>query len=176
MFSLKAGGKLNDMFFNNLFFRYSEQISGLQPANSSAHGLYIDLEPTMGAPLSIQVRFQVNLVIEPDSNFPPLSNITSPLTVLPTFWAQEGFENLGATDIFFLKLALALPSYVTYGSVIIALLVAMGCFAWPVMAARRAALASRAAAADRSLLTGPSVKAVIMYNMVPTSEEGFRRT
>ncbi len=39
-----------------------------------------------------QIRFQLNLLLQKDPDFPPLANLGKNLTVLPIFWAQEGYE------------------------------------------------------------------------------------
>ena len=38
------------------------------------------------------LRFQLNLLLQKDPDFPPLANLGNNLTVLPIFWAQEGYE------------------------------------------------------------------------------------
>ena len=59
------------------------------------HQLHIDRQPDVGAPLSIRVSFQVNLLLERDSNFPPLARILpapGQKVALPVFWAEEGIK------------------------------------------------------------------------------------
>ena len=72
--------------------RYREQVEGITPPNPELHELYIDLEPHLGALVGAQARFQLNLVIRQDPAFPPLANLTDSVTVVPIFWAQEGYR------------------------------------------------------------------------------------
>ena len=67
-------------------------MDGVSEPLPEKHELYVDLEPHLGAPVGVQIRFQLNMLITPDAAFPPLSNLTEKLTVLPIFWAQEGFK------------------------------------------------------------------------------------
>ena len=73
-------------------FRYREQVEGITPPDPELHELYMDLEPHLGSPLSVQARFQLNLVIRKDPGFPPLANLNESVTVVPMFWAQEGYR------------------------------------------------------------------------------------
>ena len=57
-----------------------------------------------------QARFQVNLVVRQDPSFPPLANLNNSVTVIPLFWAQEGYDELPAGTIQKLALALMLPN------------------------------------------------------------------
>ena len=74
------------------FCRYRDQVEGVSEGNVADHEMYLDLEPQLGAPVGVQIRFQLNLIIESDQDFPPLANLAKNLTVLPIFWAQEGYE------------------------------------------------------------------------------------
>ena len=74
------------------YFRYRDQVEGISRPDPELHELYIDLEPHLGALLGAQARFQLNLVIRQDSAFPPLANLTNSVTVVPMFWAQEGYR------------------------------------------------------------------------------------
>ena len=96
-------------------FRYREQVLGISPADLSSHQTLVDLDPVLGGTLSIKARFQMNLVLERDSAFPPLeklpvgkwimqssladnlthvyyNSILTKVTVLPLFWVEEGFD------------------------------------------------------------------------------------
>ena len=44
---------------------YVEAVVGLKP-NKSLHQFYMDVEPTLGFPLAIRPRFQLNVVIRND--------------------------------------------------------------------------------------------------------------
>ena len=63
---------------------YSGAVIGRRLILTAAHALG-DRDPS-------RIRFQLNLIIESDQDFPPLANLAKNLTVLPIFWAQEGYE------------------------------------------------------------------------------------
>ena len=52
----------------------------------------------------------MNLVVRRDLSFPPLANLNNSVTVIPLFWAQEGYDELPAGTIQKLALALMLPN------------------------------------------------------------------
>ena len=52
----------------------------------------------------------MNLVVRRDLSFPPLANLNNSVTVIPLFWAQEGYDELPAETIQKLALALMLPN------------------------------------------------------------------
>ena len=79
---------------NSELYRYLQQIDGISDPVPENHELYLDLEPHLGAMLGAQARFQVNIILRPDQAFPPLANLTNPVTVLPVFWLQEGYDQL----------------------------------------------------------------------------------
>ena len=80
-------------------------------AREAEHQLYIDRQPEMGVPLSMRVRFQVNLLLEQDSNFPPISTLNSGRVALPVFWAEEGIDGPAPSDLDKLYLVLKLPAW-----------------------------------------------------------------
>ena len=95
------------MFIPTLYSYFTSNVLGIPPPSVSDHSLYLDLEPTFGNPVSYHVRFQVNLLLERDPAFPPLRNITAPgTTVLPMFWAQEGFQDPGRANLSLMWLVL----------------------------------------------------------------------
>ena len=52
----------------------------------------------------------MNLVVRQDPSFPPLANLNKSVTVIPLFWAQEGYDELPTGTIQKLALALMLPN------------------------------------------------------------------
>jgi len=69
---------------------FLEAIDGLRP-NKTLHQFYVDIEPTLGFPLAIRPRFQLNAIIRKDPDIEIMSNFTDEL-VLPFLWAQDGFS------------------------------------------------------------------------------------
>ncbi len=84
-------------------------MKGVSAPSEADHGVYVELEPTLGVPVAIGISFQVNLLLSPDPVFAPLANLTRPVTVLPVFWAKEGYSNLPPPQVWLLRLALATP-------------------------------------------------------------------
>jgi len=96
-----------------LLYRYREQVEGVTPPNSTTHGFFLDMEPSLGVPLRINVRFQLNILLRPDPAFPPLAKLKRPLTVQPLLWAVEGYDQLyDGKPPAKLLLVLALPRFV----------------------------------------------------------------
>merc|ERR1719350_1831520 len=116
---------------------YREQVEGISPANPALHELYIDLEPHLGALVGAQARFQVNLVVRRDPSFPPLANLNNSVTVIPLFWAQEGYDELPAGTIKKLALALMLPNIVADGIIILCVVIGVLLILWPILKGAR---------------------------------------
>lgn len=72
---------------------YREALEGMQP-DKEKHQFYADIEPTLGVPLAIRPRFQLNAVIRKDPDVPIMSNFVDEL-VLPFLWAEDGFGEPG---------------------------------------------------------------------------------
>jgi len=72
--------------------RYVDQLDGLSPPDASSHEFSLQLEPNLGAPVQAKIRFQLNIMVQPDKAYPPMANLTQPLTVLPILWAEEGYD------------------------------------------------------------------------------------
>jgi len=69
---------------------YVEAVEGLKPSKS-LHQFYMDVEPTLGFPLAIRPRFQLNVVIRNDPDIDIMSKFPEEL-VFPILWAQDGFS------------------------------------------------------------------------------------
>jgi hypothetical protein len=99
----------------------------------------MDLEPTYGAPVSVQIRFQLNVAVAADPAFPPLSALKPGYTVAPLFWAQEGFAAPDPAGARLLGLALRAPAAVAVAMPAGALAAALVCVAVAMaLAVRRA--------------------------------------
>lgn len=118
-------------------YRYLDQVEGISPPNPKLHELYIDLEPHLGALVGAQARFQLNLVVRRDAAFPPLANLSRPVTVIPLFWLQEGYEKLPSAAMQKLKLALMLPNLLADGLIIVGLVVGVLLVMWPLFQGAR---------------------------------------
>ncbi|TRY75075.1 hypothetical protein TCAL_08572 [Tigriopus californicus] len=112
---------------------YLDQVDGLTPSETELHLPQIDVEPTFGAPLSIKIRFQVSLLLERDSDFPPLTNLTSQQTLLPVFWVEEGFGSPPDRELTILQLGLHLPFYVAVGLPLMVTVTALLLFGFAVL-------------------------------------------
>lgn len=73
----------------------------------------MDVEPALGALVAVQMRLQVNLMLKRDEAFPPLANLPSGdrVTVLPVFWAQEGYARTPPSTLCFLEVIVQLPDH-----------------------------------------------------------------
>ena len=116
-----------------LLCRYRQQIEGISPPNPTLHELYIDLEPHLGALVSVQARFQLNIVLRADSAFPPLAHLSDPVTVIPIFWAQEGYNQLQSKSMQKLNLALMLPNAFADGIIIACVVTGVLLILWPLL-------------------------------------------
>jgi len=68
---------------------FREAVVGMKP-DKEKHQFYADIEPTLGVPLAIRPRFQLNAVLRRDPNIPVMSELVEEL-VLPFLWAEDGF-------------------------------------------------------------------------------------
>lgn len=112
---------------------YLDQVDGLTPSKTALHLPQIDVEPTFGAPLSIKIRFQVSLLLERESNFPPLTKLTSQQTLLPVFWVEEGFSSPPDKELTILQFGLHLPFYVAVGLPLLVTITALLLFGFAVL-------------------------------------------
>ena len=83
--------------------------------------------------LIAQARFQVNLVVRRDPSFPPLANLNNTVTVIPLFWAQEGYNELPASVLQKLALALMLPNLFADGIIIFCVVIGVLLILWPIL-------------------------------------------
>lgn len=58
--------------------------------------------------------------------------MTNPITVLPIFWAQEGYDRLPNPSLQKLELALMLPNLLADGLIIISVLIGVILITWPI--------------------------------------------
>merc|ERR1711997_304390 len=63
----------------------------------------------------MEIRFQVNLLLRRDSAFPPLANLQQDFTVIPIFWAQEGYNTVPDSTLLLMDFAILSPQIATYG-------------------------------------------------------------
>ena len=103
-------------------FRYLNQITGVAPAKKHEHELYIEIEPNLGVPVNMEIRFQVNLLLRRDSAFPPLANLQQDFTVIPIFWAQEGYSTVPDSTLTLMDFAILSPQLATGGLILVFLL------------------------------------------------------
>ena len=160
----------------NIFYpssRYLDQIRGVSPANSSLHSTFIDLEPTTGTPVAMQVAFQANIIVEKDAAFPPLANLSQDRSVVPIIWAREGFTGLDGGGAALLRLAMVLPDAAAYGAPCLCLALACGALAAYVRRREKGgedeAVGEELAVPATRLVTRQSA-AVIVYDKVPFDE------
>ena len=66
----------------------------------------------------MQIRFQVNLMLRRDMAFPPLANLQKNLTVVPLFWAQEGYNTVPDSSLRLMDLAILTPQIATIGLIL----------------------------------------------------------
>ena len=78
----------------------------------------MDLQPKLGTLLGVQARFQLNLIIRKDPAFEPLAHLDQNVTVIPLFWAQEGYDSLPPDAARKLYLALSVPDLFADGLII----------------------------------------------------------
>ena len=69
---------------------FQNTVHGLKPEKSK-HEFYMDIVPEFGMPLSIQLRFQLNMVLTRNEKVPEIANMEKEI-VMPFLWAQVGFN------------------------------------------------------------------------------------
>lgn len=65
---------------------YLNQVDGLNP-DKSKHQLYMTMEPTMGIPLDVAARFQLNIMLESHPNIALYDDV--PRIFLPVLWFEQ---------------------------------------------------------------------------------------
>ena len=111
--------------------------------------------------------FKVNLLLQRDEDFPPLSKLPFNDTyALPVFWVQEGFEAPPALQQGLLVLVLALPSIVASGLPVLLLLVGVLVLVRPAWRLFKKVLCKRKKNGDGVLGSGDLGR----YDRVPMTE------
>ena len=75
----------------------------------------MEIEPNLGVPVNMQIRFQVNLLLQRDTAFPPLAHLKQDFSVLPLFWAQEGYDTIPDSTLTLIDVAILAPQLATWG-------------------------------------------------------------
>jgi len=88
--------------------QYLNAVVGLKP-DKEKHQFYVDIAPDFGFPLAIRPRFQLNVVINRDTDVPIMSNFAEEL-ILPFLWAQDGFSEPSVEMAEAIKFGLAAPA------------------------------------------------------------------
>ena len=72
---------------------YSEHLTGLHP-ESSKHGSWVDYEPTLGIPMSLDTKYQVNLMVERNNNIDAMNNsyVKFGKLLVPQMWVRVSSE------------------------------------------------------------------------------------
>ncbi|XP_055711408.1 protein peste-like isoform X2 [Phlebotomus papatasi] len=65
---------------------YLDQVEGINPSKDK-HQFYLTIEPSMGIPLEVAARFQLNLLIRPSSNVALYQDV--PTVFFPVLWFQQ---------------------------------------------------------------------------------------
>jgi len=114
---------------------FRDAVDGLEP-NKEKHQFFVDLEPTLGFPLAIRPRFQLNAIIRRDPDFEIARNFPEEL-VLPFLWAQDGFGDPSDEMADAIKFGLFVPNKIPiYGGGVFILLglillsIALGWVLW----------------------------------------------
>ena len=101
------------------------------------------IEPHLGALVSAQARFQLNLIVRKDPGFPPLANLSDSTTVIPIFWVQEGYNDLPSSTLQKLSIALMLPNIFSDGIIIIPVIIGVLLIIWPLLKGARSILSEQ---------------------------------
>ncbi|KAL7633573.1 UNVERIFIED_CONTAM: hypothetical protein RMT77_016106 [Armadillidium vulgare] len=71
--------------------KYLNAVTGLKP-DPQKHSLFIDVNPTLGMPLSAEARIQINFVTKGLPTIKPVANL--PNMVFPVLWFEDGVRSL----------------------------------------------------------------------------------
>uniref|UniRef100_UPI00358F6999 scavenger receptor class B member 1-like isoform X2 n=1 Tax=Myxine glutinosa TaxID=7769 RepID=UPI00358F6999 len=105
----------------------SLQLSGLAP-DRAQHGTEVLIHPLTGVPLSVNMKFQVNLLIESMSDFPVTKKFSKVL--LPLIWFSEGGDVTGGfrdriyTNLVLMPHVVSLAAWVALGLGVVLCLIA----------------------------------------------------
>jgi hypothetical protein len=83
-----------------------EAVDGIPEANEHHHGFRMDIQPTMGLGVSVQVRLQMNLMVD-SSPILPIPNFVKEPFLLPIMWFEDTIEKIPDDIHSMLKEALA---------------------------------------------------------------------
>lgn len=83
-----------------------EAVDGIPEPNEHDHGFRMDIQPTMGLGVSVQVRLQMNLKVE-SSAILPIPNFVKEPFLLPIMWFEDSIEKIPDDIHSMLKEALA---------------------------------------------------------------------
>ena len=61
--------------------------------DQSLYDSNIDIEDTLGLPLNVNMKFQLNIPIIRDTNIEMTSKLQKNLTVVPIMWFNNGFDS-----------------------------------------------------------------------------------
>lgn len=98
---------------------YVNQVTGLSP-NSSKHSFSIKIHPKLGIMVSVNVGFQVNIIIRKDEHIDAYQNLTSNVTYLPIFWFQAS-ARMSPNMLQELETFDSMPSYISHLSLLLIL-------------------------------------------------------
>ena len=106
--------------------------------------------------------------------YPPL-NFHNSFQVLPIFWLQEGYDQLPSAQLQKAKLALMLPDLLTYGAIVLSVVLGIILVIVPIFKCARGILAEKRLQKKFKILHKKthyvvSNKPATMYNAVPTTD------
>ena len=130
--------------FYNADPSFRQAVQGLSPSKEK-HEFYMDVVPEFGFPLSIMIRFQLNIIIFGMDDVDHVKNIGGADVVLPLLWAGSGFQEPSADMAGQIKFGLEAPHelpifaaavLIPIGSAL--LLIALGYLLWQIRGLRSA--------------------------------------
>ncbi|XP_039283891.1 protein croquemort isoform X2 [Nilaparvata lugens] len=119
--------------FHNADPFYLRQVDGLSP-DAARHTFFMSVEPTMGYPLDMAARIQVNLLVEPSQHIALFDKVPHPM-FLPVLWVEQRFA-LPPDVAASLRMALLLPT-IGYTVILICFLVGVGIAVYSVMQTKK---------------------------------------
>jgi len=85
-----------------------------QLPNRSLHNFHIDLEPETGVPLSVRARFQINLLLKPNTDVTLLYDV--PTVYLPMLWFSNDVDTTPSIAAQFVTIVETVPLVMSAGS------------------------------------------------------------
>ncbi|XP_037070531.1 protein croquemort-like [Pollicipes pollicipes] len=89
------------------------QTVGQRP-NESLHNFHIDLEPLTGVPLSVRARFQINMLLKPNSDVTILYDV--PTVYLPMLWFDNAVDTTPDIAAQFVTIVETVPTIMSASS------------------------------------------------------------